>query len=93
MESMPATKRVIEINPIHSISAKKVLIEDPANPSHVSLPAGSALTQTTYRQGHLFYTKQNENSVQSMPLNLHSKSTGLPELSQNLKNGSKQMNG
>lgn len=93
MEPMTATKRVIEINPVHSITAKKALIEDPINPSNVSLAAGSTLTQTAFRQSHLFYTKPNENSVQSMPLNLHSKSTGLPEISQSFKNGSKHMNG
>jgi hypothetical protein len=94
MESMQATKRVIEINPIHSITAKKALIEDSVNSSIVStITAGSTLTQTSFRQSHLIYTKPNENSVQNMPLNLHSKSTGLPEISHNIKNGSKQMNG
>lgn len=94
IEPIQATKRVIEINPVHSITAKKASVEDSVNHSNVSaLSAGSTLTQTSFRQSHLIYTKPNENSVQNMPLNLHSKSTGLPEISHNIKNGSKQMNG
>lgn len=100
IEPMQTSKRVIEINPIHTIpiGAKKSLVDELVSTNNSSsvptITAGNTLNQNNFMQSHLIYTKPSDNLMQNLPLNLHtSKNNALPEMSHSIKNGSKIVNG